>query len=193
MDAVATSLVAWALATCGAVRVDVDWVGVDPATIGPGELVWSGDPCRSAPELHLTAVVDGTPRRAVSVRPQLQVWVSAPVAARDVAMGEAVQATSGLVRVDRRDGKPVTDGVARRALVAGTPLTDRVVGEPVDVRAGADVALVVTSGPLTVRAPGHALGSGCVGARIKVVNDATHTELTGVVRDAHTVELGETP
>ena len=183
----------YAVAQCGAERVEVHFLGID-ASAAPadlGQALWEGDPCRSRPDLRVAMVaVDGSLRARLSVQPHLSVWIKTLVAAEPVAPGEPVRAIDGLVLAERIRGQsPVSSGIARVSLDAGDPLTKLVVQAPFDVESGARVSVRVRRGTLTISADGTTLEKGRIGDEIRVVSQATHSALVGVLVDAQTVEL----
>jgi hypothetical protein len=97
---VEAALVDYVTERCGALRVEVRWLGLDPARLAPGGRPgFDGDPCRANPTLTLTWSVGTDPDR-LRVRPDLVVWVPALVAARPVAAGAPVEAVAGEARLD---------------------------------------------------------------------------------------------
>jgi flagella basal body P-ring formation protein FlgA len=190
-QAVAQALVEYAVERCAAERVDVHVLGVDTSRWEPGAtFVWSGEPCAAHPELMLSASRDAVQERRVAVRPYITVWVKAPVAAVDHEPGAPVQSTWAEVPVESLGGQaPLSTGIARVRVKAGEPLTAWVVAEPVDIKQGAAVSLVVRRGALTISADGTSLEDARVGDTVRVVNSATKTTLRGTLIDPNTVEI----
>lgn len=172
---VEAALIEWAAEVCGATRVEVHFTGL--SEMGDGPFFWSGDPCRSRPDLRLRSG-----ERTLTVRPQLTVWVEVPLATRDFAVGERVEAALGEVPIDAVRGAVVHEAwVATTAIAAGTPITQAVTRPEPDVLRDAAVELVVIRGDLVVSAPGRVLQEGRVGDRVRVINEATGVVLTGEV------------
>jgi flagella basal body P-ring formation protein FlgA len=186
-----TGLVAFASERCAAARVDVRWLGIDPARLpADGQAAWDGDPCRPQPVLSLWwTVPTGTVR--YTVRPQLAVSVEAPVAARPVSAGEPVEVTRAIVPLASVTGAAWSGGpaVARRALAAGEPLTSLSVAPAPDLPSGAAVILRVRSGALEIRSSGKLLEDGRVGQPVRVWVAATDTSVRGVLSSRETVDL----
>lgn len=191
MDPVAAALVAYAVATCGAVRVDVDWTGVATGVVSDGAtLSLDGDACRSRPRLRLTEVQGGVVVATYALRPGLTVWVDAPVAAADVAAGAAGQTVPGVVPVDALVGEPVAGPfVARVPVRAGAPVTSAVIAVPVDGSVGQTVDVVVRRGGLVIVTPGRLLQDGRVGDDVRVAIGATGVAETAVLVAPGRVEV----
>jgi Chaperone for flagella basal body P-ring formation len=185
-------LVALATERCEAARVEVRWLGVDPARLDPaGTGAWEGDPCGSHPTLALWWTVPGGTDR-LTVRPQLSIWVEGPVAAEAAAVGERVRAVPGLVPWSSLAGGaafPGATGVATRALEAGDPLTVHAVVAPPDVPCGEKIVLRVRAGALEIRSEGRLLEDGRVGQPVRVWVAATDTATRGVLSADRTVDL----
>jgi Chaperone for flagella basal body P-ring formation len=187
-----SQLVALAIERCEAVRVEVRWLGVDPARLDPaGVGTWDGDPCRPRPTLALWwTVPSGTDR--LTVRPQLSIWVEGPVAAEAAAVGERVRAVPGVVPLAAlSSGGAYTGpaGVATRPMEAGDPLTVHTVAAPPDVPCGEKIVLRVRSGALEIRSEGRLLEDGRVGQPVRVWVAATDTATRGVLSADRTVDL----
>lgn len=184
--AIEAALVAYVTEQCGAERVEVRWLGLDPARLTPGGRPgWRGDPCRANPTLGLTWAVGADPDH-LTVRPELDVWVAAPIAARPVARGELVEVTDGVVPLaslagGRWDGEPGLALVAATALRAGEPLTRLNVQVPADAPSGARVDVRVRVGDLVVTADGRLLSDGTVGQEVRAYVDATRAVVRGVL------------
>lgn len=182
------SLADWVAAECGAVRVDVEHLGV--AEVDGQPSTWIGQPCRPRPDLRLV-LTDG---RRVVVRPHLAIWLPASVAAAPAEIGDPISLRPGLVRVEALHGQPASEGwVARVHIDEGQPLTTAVARPAPDALRDAAVDLRVTRGTVHLRAPGRLLEEGTIGEPVRVLNLATRTAQEGVLVDASTVELGRTP
>lgn len=187
-----TQLVALATERCAAARVEVRWLGVDPARLDPaGVGAWEGDPCRSHPTLALWWTVPGGTDR-LTVRPQLSIWVEGPVAAESAAVGERVRAVPGLVPLSALAGGGAfvgETGVATRTIEAGEALTTLAVAAPPDVACGEKIVLRVRSGALEIRSEGRLLEDGRVGQPVRVWVAATDTATRGMLSADRTVDL----
>ncbi len=191
ISAIELALVDYAKETCTASRVDVRWIGVEermlPADID--RIAWTGDACRNRPELRVS--FNGSAgRTSVTVRPQLALWQSVPVAIEDIPSGTPISASQlADVPWEKLRGTPMTTGVSKRLIKAGDPLDSTVVMVPMDIERDQSVSLRVSRGSLTITAPGRTLQSARVGEKVKVINEATRVALEGTLIDSQTVEL----
>jgi len=208
-EAARQALVAYVRETCRADEaevhdVEVHALGVDLSrwnaapnvalpsdTIATGyRFLWSGDACKSRPELTLSVLDHEVLSSRMSVRPHVTVWVNAPVAAVDLKPQQDVQVTWRKVPIEKLARQPVaTSGVARVSVHAGEPLTRLVVTSAPDLRNGAPVDIVFRRGALTVHADGTALADAAIGENVPVLNSATKTALQGTLIDSQTVEI----
>jgi flagella basal body P-ring formation protein FlgA len=190
-EAIHASLVEYVIERCAATRVDIHWLGIDPTlTANADRLAWTGNPCRSRPMLRLSLVENENLAAEFSVRPSLTVWKQAPVAIRDFKPNEVVQSTLAEVPMDSLRGRPTTDmRVASVFIKQGTPITDAVTTVPPAARAGSTVDLKVQRGTLTITAPGKLLHDADLGQTVRVVNEATHVTLKGVLVEPGVVDL----
>ncbi len=190
-DDLQASLAGWATDACQAERVDVAWLGIDPARLPAGGTGrWSGDPCRAHPVVELTWGT-GDDVDFYTLRPELAVWVAADVAAGPAAAGAAIRVTPGLVRVETAGSWPGGAAVAIRAVRAGEPVTLANARPAADLASGAPVSVVVRAGALEIRSAGKLLEPGRVGQPVRVLGTATHAILDGVLVDRDTVEIRE--
>jgi flagella basal body P-ring formation protein FlgA len=189
--AIEAALVEYVAERCGAVRVEVRWLGLDPARLlEGGRPGFDGDPCRANPTLTLTWSVGADPDR-LRVRPDLVVWVPALVAARPVASGQPVEVVPGEARLSDLAAGAWTggDAVATRAMRAGEALTRSSVREVPDADSGATVVLRVTAGSLQILAEGRLLQDASVGDEVRAYNEATDAVVRGILVAPDTVEL----
>jgi flagella basal body P-ring formation protein FlgA len=185
------SLIAYALAECGAEAVDVLWSGIGHELAGGPdvELKWTGDPCRGRPELRLWLVEHQALQRRLPVRPGLAVWVRTPVAPERVLPGEDFETQSGLVRVQEIRGRPVEAGTwrSRVTLDPGQAVTTALVKPVPDVESGAEITLTVIHGNLRVHTLGRLTEAGYIGESVHVVNVASHVATRGLLVSPDTV------
>lgn len=190
--ALTQTLAALATERCGAARVEVRWLGVDPARLPAGGApAWDGDPCRPHPELSLWWTTGGDADR-YTVHPELVVWVPAKVAARATPAGQPVTPVDGEAPLDALVGGAWTGTgapLALRALRAGDPLCAATVRSPADAATGATVVLRVRSGSLEIRSDGRLLEDGWVGKPVRAYVNATQSVVTGLLSDPGTVDL----
>ena len=78
----------------------------------------------------------------------------------------------------------------KRSLPAGTALTVDMLVPDVIVRRGQQVTLIAASGPVEIRAQGHALTEGAVDDRVRVQNVSSLKVVEGVVESDSVVRVG---
>ena len=78
----------------------------------------------------------------------------------------------------------------KRSLPAGTALTVDMLVPDVVVRRGQQVTLIAASGPVEIRAQGHALTEGGVADRVRVQNASSLKVVEGVVESDNVVRVG---
>jgi flagellar basal body P-ring formation protein FlgA len=78
----------------------------------------------------------------------------------------------------------------KRSLPAGTALTVDMLVPDVVVRRGQQVTLIAASGPVEIRAQGHALTEGGVADRVRVQNMSSLKVVEGVVESDSVVRVG---
>lgn len=78
----------------------------------------------------------------------------------------------------------------KRSLAAGTALTVEMLVPDVLVRRGQQVTLIAASGPVEIRAQGHALTEGGVADRVRVQNTSSLKVVEGVVESDSVVRVG---
>ena len=78
----------------------------------------------------------------------------------------------------------------KRSLPAGTALTVDMLVPDVIVRRGQQVTLIAASGPVEIRAQGHALTEGAVDDRVRVQNISSLKVVEGVVESDSVVRVG---
>ena len=192
-ELVESSLADYAIDSCKAETVEVRWLGLAEERLPTAiqDIVWDGDPCRRRPDLRMTVVDAGKIDAQYTLRPSLVVSVRVPVANADFRPGDPVTANWGLVPIEKVQGTPITSGnwAARVNIDAGEPITDAVVEQPIDAKKGSAVTLQIVRGALTLNAPGSLLEDARIGESIRVVNEATHVALRGVLVAPDTVQL----
>ena len=186
------ALAGWAAEECEAVQVEVHWLGLaDSVALHPdARLAFDGEVCRRSPTVKLRIAEPGKEPWSVTLRPQLELWVSAPVAVETAQAGEIVRTRSGIVALmDVRGEALEGELLARTRIEAGEPVTTYTARELPDARRGSQVTVVAQKGALRVTAPGRLAEDGVVGTPVKVVNQVTAATLEGVLVDAETVEI----
>lgn len=186
------ALALWAASECEAVQVEVHWIGLaDSVVIDPdARFVFEGEPCRRSPTVKLRISEPGSEPRSLTLRPQLELWVDAPVATETARAGDIVRTRSGIVRVQDVRGEPLEGELLARTLIEeGEPVTTYTARIVPDARRGDDVTVVAQRGSLRVSAPGRLVEDGAVGASVRVVNQVTAVTLEGILVDSETVEI----
>jgi hypothetical protein len=180
---VESSLVDYAVQSCGAEKVEVSWLGLSASLPGASEskLIWSGNPCQSRPMLKLRAVEQGQLVGSWRFRPALDIWKKVPVAAADYAPDQKVDSVSGLVRLSDIQGNSVAEGawLARVSISSGEALTDRVLRRAPDSVRGSSVRVEARAGALVVGADGKLLEDAFLGEEVRVLNLATRSTQRG--------------
>ncbi|MGC6492485.1 MAG: flagellar basal body P-ring formation chaperone FlgA [Myxococcota bacterium] len=182
------ALSSWAVASCAAVKVEVEHLGlaeslIDEAAAAEG-LTWQfeGDPCRSRPSLSVTAWSGDQKLWSVRSQPSLVVWVQRRVAERVYAEGDLVVGQLQTVRLDNVVGTAADAGwEATRTIQPGTLLTASVAKPVPDVRDGDAVTVIVQRGAVRLSAPGTAMKDAHEGDEIDVINEWTHRRVRGVL------------
>jgi flagella basal body P-ring formation protein FlgA len=137
----------------------------------------------------LAAIVDGVPSARFAVQPSLTLWVTVPVAARDLAAGEAIAVVDAEVDLAKVVGLPVRQGTARVAIAAGRPVLESMVGAQFDAINGSSVELVYVRGNLVIAAEGRLLEDAKLGDSVRVVNEASRAVARGVLVTSDRVEI----
>lgn len=120
------------------------------------------------------------------------------VAARTIP-AQATIAAEDLMLVDAEIPGALTAAAAaigleaRVAIYPGRPVRAADIGPPAVVERNAIVTLVFQTGSLSIRAEGRALARAGAGERVRVMNLASKTTVTGRVALDGTILVGETP
>ncbi|MGM0578352.1 MAG: flagellar basal body P-ring formation chaperone FlgA [Myxococcota bacterium] len=126
---------------------------------------------------------------------RIEVKVPTVVATRDLPRGHVLETGDVTVelRERSRDGLSEADlavgRVARRAVRADQPLSQRWLRSPRVLSRGDAVDVVVRRSGVVIETSGRALQSGGVGDRVRVEVEATGRVVHGTVRSAHEVEV----
>jgi len=140
--------------------------------------------------LDVEVVQDGTVVASVPVRVEVAAVGPVVIARRPVPRGATLRADD--VAVEERDLTGVPPGAlseprqalgkeARSALAAGAPLTLQALANPLLVRRGDVVTVVVETPGMRLSVPGEALEAGPAGAAVRVRNRASQQEISGQV------------
>jgi flagella basal body P-ring formation protein FlgA len=127
------------------------------------------------------------------VQAAVTVWQTVPVATREFAAGEAVDTRPERLSCTRlRSEIPVPEGrwQANVRFHAGDPVTTGRVRPLPDARSGAEVAIVIRRGGLVVSVPGRLLEDAWRSRQARVVNEATHAIVEGILQPDGTVQVG---
>ncbi len=120
------ALVEYVSEACGKADVEVHDVHVDLSHLGKlSSVEWAGDPCQREPTLRLSAFRRGQIVAQVTVKPDLTIWLDAPVASEAAAVGDTVRVVMGRIPLYASFGTPVSlgDWMATMPLKAGEPVT----------------------------------------------------------------------
>lgn len=179
----AQAVVRHAIEACGAVSVEVRWLGLGAELPEAARFHVSGDPCAPNPRLALDVLVDGARVQSFAIRPSLHIVVPAPVAPRALAVGEAFEPVDGTAPIEELRGLGPLPGrlIASRPLAQGDPVTARVAYRAPDVTAGTRLELEVTRGAVRVSVPAVLLADGFVGQTVQARNDVTGAVQRGVL------------
>lgn len=188
------ALADYAVEQCAAERVEVHALPIAPHLVRPTDgVVFTGDPCRARPVLRLEVHRDGAVAARYTVQPRLTAYVRVSVTADPLERGDIVSEldTTAVVAAPELVGAPVGEGrwEARRALPAGTPLTDAVLRPARDAHAGDRVEVVVRRGELVIGTRGRLLSAARIGDRVRVHSDATGTTVSAVLVEPGVVEV----
>lgn len=101
--------------------------------------------------------------------------------AQTILTPDDLTVVAGVVPGTASDPTEVIGLETRIAIYQGRPIRPADLGPPAIVDRNQSVVLSYVAGPLTITAEGRALGRGGVGDRIKVMNVASRTTVTGIV------------
>ncbi len=101
--------------------------------------------------------------------------------AQTILVPEDLTVIAGSVPGTASDPTEVIGLETRVAIYQGRPIRPADLGPPAIVDRNQSVVLSYVAGPLTITAEGRALARGGVGDRIKVMNVASRTTVTGIV------------
>ena len=140
--------------------------------------------------LDVEVVQGGTVVASVPVQAEVAAVGPVVIARRPVPRGMTLRADD--VAVEERDLTGAPPGAlsepqqalgkeARSALAAGTPLTLQALADPLLVRRGDVVTVVVETSGMRLSVPGEALEAGSAGAAVRVRNRNSQQEISGQV------------
>lgn len=123
-----------------------------------------------------------------------------PMTVIDLEKGELLgpeHLKMGWYSINRLTNTPVTDleklvGLkTKRRIRAGSPLTSEMVENPIAIKRGQLVRMVLKKGDLYINSRAKAMGPGSLGEQIKVLFAPTKKEILATVIDSSTVEVVE--
>ena len=126
--------------------------------------------------------------------------VEVPVAAKYIRYNEIVQQSdlsSVSMRLDRLKRGIITDAAdvvgkkAKKQISAGNMFNGADLSTPPVINVNDPVNLVFSSGTISLKTTGIALGSGIIGESIKVKNESSGAVLLGEIVSKNTVRVGE--
>lgn len=150
--------------------------------------------------MQVTTLVDGKPGRIVEIQFRIKRMVQALIAKRLLPAHTLVtqeDVTLGSIDAPTGSAAPLTDLQAvigkrtTRQILQGGLLTETSVEITPVIASGAQVALEIVVGGVTLRTSGVARSAGGVGQSIRVFANETKKELTAVVVDEKTVRMQE--
>lgn len=122
------------------------------------------------------------------------VWADIVVPTRTIRAKEVIEARDLEVRATDADGAFADPSLiigqeARVALYPGRPITPASIGPPALVGRNDLVTLIFDHSALSISTEGRALGRGAAGERIRVMNLASRTTVTGTIRPDGQIEV----
>ncbi|KIC40292.1 flagellar basal body P-ring biosynthesis protein FlgA [Ruegeria sp. ANG-R] len=111
------------------------------------------------------------------------------IRAKEVIAASDLETKAGDVAGAVRNPEMLVGQEARVALYPGRPIRPADIGPPAIVDRNDLVTLVFDRVALSITAEGRALGRGAVGERIRVMNLASRTTVTGVIRPDGQIEV----
>lgn len=111
------------------------------------------------------------------------------IGARDVTMAplrERQVRPNMILKADSLIGK-----TPRRMVLAGQPILENEVEQPLIVSRGENVTLIYRSGPMQLSAQGKALENGALGDVIRVANTSSNKTITGEITSAREITIRE--
>ncbi len=148
--------------------------------------------------VNVKVYVDGALFRKIVCYYELHVYGPMLVAARDLRLEQIL--TPADIRLEEHevednsefyleDSAQVIGKVPARVIRTGTPITERLLQNPIVIEVGAAVQIVANYKGIQVKTEGIAMQRGRVGKIIRVRNAASSKILRGLVIDATTVEI----
>ena len=108
----------------------------------------------------------------------------------DLVVERRLVANAAAIRTHHTTRASIVGKVARRVLPAGAAIPLNALRDAHVFREGERVNLEFSSGALSIRGSGIALGPGVVGQSVRVRNSDTGVVLSGVVRADGSIEVG---
>lgn len=161
-------------------------VQLEPGKVGAGRI----------PLKFAVQEADGNVLRRVSGTVNLNLWITAPAAARPINKGETLTPDSiTFMRVNANQFKDLPwDGQGGpwqvvRALASGEPILQSDLASKMSIRRGNVITLVYSRGNVRMQIQVEALADGEPGATIPVRNLQTKKQVYATVKDGSTVEI----
>ena len=148
-------------------------------------------------DVRIVARAGGGVCDRLDLRPRIEIWTTAPVAARPAPAGGTVELAQGRVRRGAVQGVPVDPDagpyVARAPLAPGEPVTLVNARRAPDDRSGQPVKLLARRGGVQLEAAGRLMSDARIGDTVQVVNTATGVVVRGTLVEPGVVRAGVTP
>ncbi len=161
-------------------------VQLEPGKVGAGRI----------PLKFAVQEADGNVLRRVSGTVNLNLWITAPAAARPINKGETLTPDAiTFMRVNANQFKDLPwDGQGGpwqvvRALASGEPILQSDLASKMSIRRGNVITLVYSRGNVRMQIQVEALADGEPGATIPVRNLQTKKQIYATVKDGSTVEI----
>jgi flagella basal body P-ring formation protein FlgA len=84
----------------------------------------------------------------------------------------------------------VIGSTAKRFLPKGSIITRSAIADKTGIRGGMSATILVEAGNVIIRTRGSVLNDAAIGETVRVMREGTNTMLTGILRENHTVYIG---
>jgi len=130
----------------------------------------------------------------------LCLWLPSPTRAQSVAPDHTIRSRTIITSADIvvlaatvpgtfATPETVIGKEARVILYPGRPIRRTDVGPPTVIERNQIVALIYTNGTLSISTDGRALSRGGIGDRVRVMNLASKTTITGIIESPQTIRV----
>jgi flagella basal body P-ring formation protein FlgA len=124
--------------------------------------------------------------------------IDVPVTTHAIRDGDTIRAddlATSQVLADKirsdtaRDAESLIGKIAKRSLDANQPVQERFVGQPILIKRGDRVTMIIKNGQMVLTAEGRALSDAGLGETVRLVNAASNRNLDGVVTGSGMVDV----